>query len=241
MTTEDKTYTKAELDKAVESERAHAQKFEDEAKEYKAKVDALSAKFKDIDVDKYNNTLKEINDLKKKDAGSDPAKLEALIEAARQEERERLDKTLKEKDDTLKNTSAELKRLKVIAPGAKLASEIFVNGALKYIEKEIEQFCEFDGEQIIIKDENGKVRFSPTDAKAKMTQAEFLSELAAANSDIVKSTYKGTSHTGGEQSSTAIGSLTVDKFIKLSPEERAKLPFAERVKLEDQYFNGRAS
>lgn len=231
-TTTEKTYTQADIDKARESERAHAQKFQQERDEY-------ATRYKDIDPDKARTAIERLAELEKQNAGGDPKKIDELIARARDEERTRIGGQLTEKEKALESATAKLTRLEVVQPAMLEAAQIFNSNELELIQMLVERDCMLHDGKIVAKGPDGKPAPSSDPRNGVKLLGEYLQDLAGKYPNTVKASVSPGGRAVGEKVSSTTGEMTLDRFMKLSEAERATLPRDVQMKLSAQHFKTR--
>jgi hypothetical protein len=221
----EKTYTI----KDVEAERAHAQKFQQEAEE-------LKNKFKGIDPEAARTALEKLQDLERKAAATDPEKIKQLEEQARIDERNKIGGKLTEYEQTLAEREARLNRYEVTQPALLEAANIFTATELPIIEMMIEKDLMKHEGKIVVRGPDGKPVPSSDPRNGYKSVSEYFGELSTKFPNLVKASVSP----GGKQSGTKIpadaSGVTVEKFMSMTPEQRAALPKADQQKLSASVF-----
>lgn len=200
----------------------------------KAEYEALNQKFTEInsqfgeiqkklgklDLDTLLNESKEYKKLKK-EAIKDPKELEETIT---KEIESRFSSRINELETTNESTSKELKQLRVTNVIEREAAEVMLPEGIKLIKPIVDRHCDYEDGRIVIKDDEGKVRYSKKNPKEKMSVREYIDELADEYPAIAKATGSGGGRESGQTQQREGGEMSLDTYLKLSPEERKKLP-----------------
>jgi hypothetical protein len=145
----------------LQRERVKAQKLFAELTDVKKKFDQFSSMYKDIDPDEARKLKEKNEELERKAIEKDPAKMEESfnkkIQKMQSDLQTQLDAVAKERDEY----KAQNKTLKVTDKVIAEIGSMFNEDAIKFIKREVEQFCDLDddGSTIIVKDEDGNVQF----------------------------------------------------------------------------------
>ena len=200
----------------------------------KAEYEALNQKFTEVsgqfteiqkklgklDIDTLLNDSKEYKKLKKESI-KDPKELEETIT---KEIETRFSARINELETTNATTSKELKQLRVTNVVEREASEVMLPEGIRLIKPIIDRHCDYEDGQIVVKDDDGKVRYSKKNPKDKMTVREFIDSLAEEFPAIAKATGSGGGRESGQTQSGQSGEMSQEAYLKLTPEERKKLP-----------------
>lgn len=142
-------------------ERAKAQKLFAELTHIKKEHEKFTSMYKDIDPDEARKLKEKNEELERKAIEKDPAKMEESfnkkIQKMQSELQAQLDAVAKERD----KYRSENKTLRVTDKVMAEIAGMFNEDALKFIKREVEQFCDLDddGSTIIVKDEDGNVQY----------------------------------------------------------------------------------
>lgn len=121
----------------------------------------------------------------------------------------------------------QLKQERVKTPGIAKAAEYFNADQLPLIQIMIERNCDLEEGEIVVKDDSGKVRYSPNNARLKMTMDEYLQELVTKypSSAKPKGTSGGDPGTGKKTTSTANNgkSYTPEEILRASPADQNRM------------------
>lgn len=141
-------------------------------------------------------------------------KRELRDEFASQEERLKAD---------LEKTSRELKHERVIRSALSKAAEVFNADSLDLIQTRIEQSCDWEDGQIIVKNERGEVRYSERNKREKMGLDEFLGELREKYPSCARATVPQGTDNGRAKSSASNGrAVSFAELQGMSPEQQRK-------------------
>lgn len=149
------------VNEELQRERAKAQKLFAELTDIKKKHEQFASMYKDIDPDEARKLKEKNEELERKAIEKDPAKMEESfnkkIQKMQSDLQAQLDAAIKERDAI----KAENKTMKVTDKVMAEIGPMFNDDAIKFIKREVEQFCDLDddGSTIIVKDEDGNVQF----------------------------------------------------------------------------------
>lgn len=220
----DKTYTQKDIDFHM----AKYQAIESELKE-------LKSSYKDIDPVKVKEALTELENLRKKSAVGDEAKINELLSNKERELTERFGSRVSELENENGNLAKELKRHKVTNGILQEAANKFNADALKLLEPIIEKDGDLENGQIVFKDKDGRVRYSKKNPQQPLSTSEYLDELVEAYPSAAKSTVPAGGKGAGEKinGSTNGGKVLSYAEIKALP-DHGKAYFAELAKTNPQ-------
>ncbi|TXH14435.1 MAG: hypothetical protein E6R03_09230 [Hyphomicrobiaceae bacterium] len=142
-------------------ERAKSQRLFAELTDIKKKFDQFSSMYKDIDPDEARKLKEKLEESERKAAEKDPAKMEEIFNR----KMTRLQAEAAEKEaqllKDLEKYKAENKTLRVTDKVMNEIGDLFNSDAIKFIKREVEQFCDIDddGTTIVVKDEDGNIQF----------------------------------------------------------------------------------
>ena len=145
----------------LQRERTKSQKLFAELTDIKKRHEQFASMYKDIDPDEARALKAKLEETERKSAEKDPAKLEEMfnkkIQKMQSELQSQLEAATKERD----KIKAENKTLRVTDKVMAEISSLFNEDAIKFVKREVEQFCDLDddGSTIIVKDEDGNVQF----------------------------------------------------------------------------------
>ncbi len=142
-------------------ERAKSQKLFAELTDLKKTYQQFTSMYKDIDPDEARKLKEKNEELERKAIEKDPAKMEEMFNR----KFTRFQTEMAEKEASLtKELEKYKKENKTLRVTDKVMAEIgslFNEDALKFIKREVEEFCDLDddGSTIVVKDEDGNVQF----------------------------------------------------------------------------------
>lgn len=217
-------FTQEQLDAAVAAAVTTA------VAEKSAKLQELSGKvshyektYDGIDAEEARANKQALKDLEKQNAGGDPKKVEELLTKQEKELREKIFKPeLEKRDGQIGKLQSELKELRVVETAFGKVTGKLYDKASDEFKAHIRATCDVDDDgNVIVKDTNGKPRYSPKNAAAKMTIDEYIEELVSAKDHwFLNQTASGT-HKGGEKFSGTGAEITFEQFNAL-PDEKQK-------------------
>jgi hypothetical protein len=223
--------SKAEYEKAI----ARAHKFEAQLTDFEKKLE----RYQDIDPDKYKAVVEDYENLRKKHAEGKPEEIDKLIKQKEEELKGKFQKQYGGQLDELQNKTThyekELKELRVTSKVMSEAGKYIQPSSIKLLKPFIERDCHYEDGEIVIQDEKGDTRMSPTNPRIRMTLDEYLQEFAEDNGISIDKSKRGTLNSVGQQSNGNYGgSISLDKFAAMQPSERAQLDPKVKADLEDQ-------
>lgn len=223
--TEGKTYTEADMLKLDE----RAKRFEGQVADLEKKVKA----FGDITPDHIHAMREELDSLKKANTGVPKDKqdeLEALLKKKYDDQIKALSDRAEAAEKERDAERGQMKTLKIKTAVLPKLSEIFNSDSAALIEREVLSACDIDGDTIIIKDKDGKIR-SAKDGKGNMSPDQFLGELAEKFPSCAKPTNKNGTMNGNERKYNGGGDVSLGQYQKMSKAEKMALPEEQFQKL----------
>lgn len=101
-----------------------------------------------------------------------------------------------------------------------LENEKLFSWAANYVKPIIEKECDLDGDEIIIKDENGSARWSEKHPNKKMDISEYVESLKARQPEFFDANARSNPiETQGNKSNTNKFTVDVNKFLSMSQSE----------------------
>lgn len=208
------------------------QKLQGQLMDIEKKYSTFASMYKDIDPDEYKTLKSKLEEVEKKSASNDPAKLEELFERKLQKYRSEVENeksTLIQQLESLKKTN------RTLAVTDKVMSEIssmFNPDAIKFVKREVEELCDLDEDgSIVVKDENGDIMYK---GARPLTLKEFAEVLMDKYPSLAKAS--GVSGTKDMTPGQVSRSRNVNK-VPQSWAELQAMPNArevlERLKRED--------
>lgn len=243
---EERKETNAQQESQGASDTVPANKYEEaieRARRFEAQLEDTERqlnKFKGVDLDKYNQVLQEYETLRKDRAQGDPEEIDRLLQEKELEFEKRFSSKIEELETKASTYEQELKELRVTSVVMGRAGEFVQPNSIALLKPFVEKHCEYHDGRVIVKDDKGQPRYSPTNPRELMTTEEFLSEFAENYGIGVDRTRRGTL-TGAPQSGGAgrYGSISVDRFLSMTEEERRELPADVRARLGDEVLGRR--
>lgn len=214
------TTTTTAPDKAVETERAHAQHFKGLYEETNKTVSALQQELNSLKADK-DKWMRE-----RAEKGGDKERQDFEQHVTKEVEG-RFSKKLTEAEKRAQELESKVKRFEVITPAIQEAAKIFNEDALELIQGKIELHLDSDSEGIFVKGADGKPIPSEEDPRSKrMGLSEFLNSLAKKYPSVVKSQAVAGGKQPGTKGSFVNGSeiKSMKDLERMSPDEIRKLP-----------------
>lgn len=214
--TEGKSYTQAEVDAMITSER-------DKTQTWMAKATDFEKRYNGIDPEEARANKEALERVKKDKAVGDPKEIDRLINEKEAELREKIFKPeLEKRDGQIGKLQSELRELRVVETAFGKVTGKLYDKASDEFKSHIRATCDVDDDgNVIVKDANGKPRYSPKNAAAKMTIDEYIEELVSTKDHwFLNQTASGT-HKGGEKFSGTGAEITFEQFNAL-PDEKQK-------------------
>jgi len=208
------------------------QKLQGQLSDIEKKYSTFASIYKDIDPDEYKNLKAKLEEVEKKSASNDPAKLEELFERKMQKFRAEVESektTLVQQLEALKKTNRQL------AVTDKVMGEIsgmFNTDAIKFVKREVEELCDLDEDgSIVVKDENGDIMYK---GARPITLKEFAEHLMDKYPSLAKASgVSGTKDmTPGQVSRTRNANKVPQSWAELQAMPNAR-EVLERLKRED--------
>lgn len=208
------------------------QKLQGQLADIEKKYSTFASMYKDIDPDEYKNLKSKLEEVEKKSASNDPAKLEELFEKKMNKYRQEVET----QKSTLEQELARLKQQnKTLAVTDKVMSEIaplFNQDAIKFIKREVEELCDLDEDNsIVVKDENGDILYK---GARPLTLKEFGEMLVEKYPSLAKASGVGGAKdmTPGQQTRRNNSNKTPQSWAELQAMPNAR-EVLERLKRED--------
>lgn len=221
MTTEGtpKTYSESDYNTAIERARNFEAKLTD--------VERKLAEFKDIDPQAHKALREELNILKAEKAtkSNDPKAIEEEVKRREADLRKTVQTEIDSLSQELKTLRSKNKELEVVDKVFQAASSLFVDEAHDDVRDAIRKWCDKDEQgNIIVKDNDGKPRYAKGSTTKVMGPADFVEWLADQKPHWAKARSKAGFEEKGHKTSATNGSgITPQKFLSMSPQERAQL------------------
>jgi hypothetical protein len=168
----------------------------------------------------------------RKDTAKTPEEIDKLVtdkeKRIRAEVQKELDE-LKNKEHTL---SSRVKELEIVDRAMSQIGGIFNDDMQDFVKGHV-RVCvdKNDAGELIVRDERGELRYSRTDRTKPMTLREFAEEIAEKHPSTAKPTQTKGAMQAGERSNGTSHTVPVERYLRMSAQERATLPVDERRKL----------
>lgn len=214
------TVSKAEFEKVL----SRAQQFE-------ARVADFEKKFAGIDPEAAKAHKEEVEILRRESVKADPKKLEEYEGKVRAELDKRYGATLTEKEQALNKALGELKELRVVDKAVAEASKHFRPEALDIVRMLAQKDLDHVDGKIIVRGQDGKPLPSKANPRNDMDVGEWISNLVQTHSYAALPTAKAGGKEAGERGSASGATISGEEYLKMSQEDRAKLPIDVRRKL----------
>lgn len=187
-TSSTKPITKEDL----ERERAHADHF-------KQQLEEVSTRYKGVDPDQYRKDQEELAALRRKTAGGDETKIQEIIEREKKDIEARFAPKLTELEKELNNTKSELKREKVTKTIVSALTGKVKADSVSLLEPVIERDCDLQDGKLVIRDANGKPRYSKSNPNELLKPEEYINELQSTYPSLFEATAKAGGKNGVER------------------------------------------
>lgn len=230
--TEGKTFTQAEVDQMLNSER-------DKTQTWMAKATDFEKRFNGIDPEEAKANKAALDQIKKDKAAGDPKEVDKLITDKEAELREKVFKPeLEKRDGRISKLESELKELRVVETAFSKVTGKLYDKAADDFKAHVRATCDVDDEgNIIVKGTDGKPRYSAKNASQKMTIDEYIEELMGTRDHWFLNKTAAGSHSGGEKFSGQAAEMTFEQFARLSDaDQKAILPKIPEAK-RDEFIN----
>lgn len=189
------TFTLADIEK----ERAHAQHFKQLADENAQKLKS----FEGVDPEDYRKSKAELEEIKKKAALGDPAKLEEWQKSKEDEIRKQVQKDLDDARSTAEKLSKQNKELTVTDKVFASVAQRVTQDLSGFIKEQIRAHGDLDAQgNIVFKGEDGKPLYAPGSTTQLMTVEQFGEYLSNKYPSAFTPLEKGGTKQGGERANT---------------------------------------
>ena len=236
---ETKTYTEEqynELQTKLAQTDERAKKFESQFVDVNKKLE----KFASINLDEVAAMRDSLAQFEREKASKNPEKLKEWQQTKEAELRKQFQDEIDKREAAIKQLSTRARELEVVDKAIDAIRGKFTDDAIS-IHKDmyIRRFVDRDESgNFVIKDDRGEVRYSPGQANVRMTLDEFAEEIAKRHPSTARSTVTP----GAKQNGTVVSgngnSNGASVAAYLDPNQRAKMPAAERFKLAQQVLKG---
>lgn len=176
----------------------------------------------------YESQINELNEKLKSKKQPEGIKREDVEKEIRSELSKEIEETQKERDQL----KSHLKRVSVTDKVLGALGDSVMGGAKKWIAQEIEKECDIEGDfdngQIIVKDENGNIRWSATKPDQKLGVDEYAGILKQRYPEFFNSTTRSAepqqgNRVSGNTTSNNKGAVSFQDLERMSETERKTL------------------
>lgn len=211
-------------------------KIKSRAEKFEAHLADYEKRFKGVDIEALKAKAAEADILSKQAAVGDEKKIDELIAKKEQEIRKGIERELEEGKATIQKLSLRNKELEV-------TDKVFAQAAIKFnadchedVKAKIRAYCDRDEDgSYIIKDDEGKVRYSPAKPSQKMSPDEFIQELIGQKPSWATAKIQPGGKSGlFKMATTDAKTVSVDDYAKMTNDERRHLPPSVRTKFATQ-------
>lgn len=189
-------------------------------------------KFSNVDLDKLRADSEALQHLMKEKAKTtgNQADIDALLTEKEKKIRDELQPLLESATKDKQSLSEQLKELKVVDGVFTKIGNKFNDDMQSFVKDIIRNNIDLDDQgNFIIKDKDGKARYSASSANKLMTVEEFADELTSKYPSAVRSSVPAGLKQKGQTGVS--GDISVDRYLKMSAEQRLQIPDNERRKL----------
>lgn len=215
-------FTKEQLDAAIQAAVA----------EKSAKIQELSGEvthykktYEGINPEKARADAEAVEQLKRENASTDPKKIEALVNEAKEAVRKEFGSQINDRDTELAKLKSELKEERVVnVMFGKFSGQIYEKAQPDFKDF-IRRYCDQDAEgNIIIKDDKGEIRRSKSNAALPMTVDEMLGELKETRDYWFNNPTGEGTKTNGYKTTSGANTVDIEALKKIAdPVERQKV------------------
>ena len=153
---------------------ADANKYKEQAQTWMGKFTTIEKTLNGKSLEALIAAAEERDILARQAAEKDPKKFDEEVNRVRQEFAPKLE----EKDKTISTLSSQLKELTIVDVAIKKAGDAIYPKAADDFRSYVRAHCDLDDDKnVVVKDANGKVRYSPSNPSVLMTVDELIAEL----------------------------------------------------------------
>lgn len=228
MSEQNNTTDAVELQQKYERERDRANNALGKLTDLEKQIE----RFKGIDIDKLKADSEALAMMMKDKAktSGNQADIDALLSETEKKVRDQLQPKIEELANDKNQLASKLKELTVVDGVYSKIGNKFNDDMQSFVKQIIRQSVDLnENNEFIIKDENGKPRYSKVSVNQLMTIDEFSKELEEKYPSAVKSSVPAGTKTNG--TTKVSGDLSAERYLRMSPEERKSIPLADRYKL----------
>jgi hypothetical protein len=217
MTTETKTETET-------VSKAEFERVKDQMQTWMGKATDIEKKLNGKSLDFLIAAAEERDILAAERAKADPKQFDSELNRRVDTVRQELGSKLTEKDNKINELSAHLKELRVVDSVVKSAGDSIYKNAADDFREYVRRFCdEGDAGQIVVKDSNGKPRYSPENPSKLMSVEELINELKTTRDHWFSNKIPAGGHQPGEKGAAPSQSISSwAELSKLSKEDADK-------------------
>lgn len=188
------------------------------------------AKFKGLDIEKLKADSEALTQLQHERAQNKPEELKAFREAEREKIRKEFAPKLEEYETENKKLKGSLHEHLIVDKALTTVGAKFNEDAHIFVKDMIRRSMDRDEQgNIVVKDEQGNVRYSRAKPTEKLGLEEWAEEIASKHPSIAKPTVTSGSKSAGQvKLPSGGGVLDVASYIKMTPEQRAKIDPKDR-------------
>lgn len=195
------------------------------ARNMEAQLKEFEKRFEGIDPEEAKANRQALKDLEAQQAG-DPKKIEQIVEAARNEERNRLGKQIEDLKSERDSAFAKVKEFTIVDKVFKSAATKFVPGAHEDVKDWIRRYCDLgENGQVVVKGPDGTPLFSKKNGAQPMAPEEFVEWMVEQRPHWAAPTTQSGTMRNGEVSTNGKHSAlpTATDFATMSPAEQQRV------------------
>ncbi len=213
-------------------------KLQQQRDHWMSKATDYEKRFEGIDPEKARADSEALRLLREEQAKADPKRFDEWKETVKNEEKGLWAKKVNDLESEVTSLRSERKELKVVDAVMKEAAEKFNPDALPIIRKLVREECDYDGERVVVKGEDGKPMRSKANPAQDMGIAEYVAGLAEIYPSLAKPQGSAGTKSPGVKSTpngASGGNVSLDQYLKMTNEERAaRLTPQERSRFSQQ-------
>jgi len=226
----------SELQAKISQLEAEVNKQKDNAQTWMGKATHYEKTLNGKDPIALIEAAKERDLLAQQAAVGDPKKFESELERRAADIRKEFAPQLENKDKELSGVKSKLKDLLIVDKVYSKASDKVYPKAAEDFKNYVRAVCDLDeNEEIIIKDSQGKVRYSPNNASKPMSVDELIAELTESRDHWFTNPVPKGGKMEGDKSAGGQKDWTLESLARLSDSEQrkvlAEMPEAKRKEL----------
>jgi hypothetical protein len=218
-----KTYSEEDYNKAV----TRAQRFEAQMVDLQKQVE----RFKGVDLDRLKAIEEDYENIKRDKAAGNPEDLKKWKVDFEGRIRSEVQSDIAKRDEELGKLRLENRELRVVDKAIDQLADRFNPDTIPFIKGLVRQHVDVDDTgEFIVKDDKGDVRYVQGQPNQKMGIRHFAEELAAKHPSFARASVPAGGKQAGQKGAPP-ASLDAQRYLRMTPEQQAQVPAAERQKL----------